>query len=196
VKKKPLVDLPFLLLFIGTRFIVHQYRSFAEKYAKSPGSRVMQGKEMKPISRHIFVFAATLACAAAAGAQNHGKVTRNSNQIGREELQSASAANAYDLVQALRPQWLRDRGRETIRTQQVARPGVQGRIEVATTADEPDILVYINDSRFGNVDALRDIAVAGLGSLEFVSPAKATLRWGSGHTKGVIVVHTWTGTSP
>ena len=39
---------------------------------------------METVSRHMFVFAATLACAAAAGAQSPG-ATRNSNQIGREE---------------------------------------------------------------------------------------------------------------
>ena len=148
---------------------------------------------MKPVSPHAFVFAATLACAAAAGAQNP---PRNSNQIVREELQGAQAANAYELIQALRPQWLREKGHETIRTQQAERPNGRGRIEVATTADEPGIIVYINDSRFGDVDSLRDIPVTGLGSLEFISPAKATMRWGSGHTKGAIVVHPSTGTVP
>lgn len=149
---------------------------------------------MKPVSRHIFVFAATLACAAAAGAQNPANATRNPNQIALQELQGASAANAYELVQTLRPQWLRQRGHETIRTQQIERPNGRGRIEVATTADEPEIIVYINDSRFGTVDSLHDIPATGVGSLEFISPAKATLRWGSGHTKGVIVVHPSTGT--
>ena len=151
---------------------------------------------MRPVFRHVFFFAATLACAAAAGAQNPGNPTRNSNQIVREELLAASASNAYELVQSLRPQWLRDKGHETIRTQQAERPNGRGRIEVATIADEPDILVYIENTRFGNADALRDIPVSGLGSLEFISPTKATLRWGSGHTKGVIMVHPWTGTVP
>lgn len=151
---------------------------------------------MRSVSRHMFVSLAALACAASAGAQNPGNAKRNSNQIVREELQGASAANAYELVQALRPQWLRERGQETIRTQKVERDNGRGRMEVATTMDEPGILVYINDSKFGNVDALRDIPVTGLGSLEFVSPSKATLRWGGGHSKGVIVVHPSTGTFP
>ena len=134
--------------------------------------------------------------AAAAGAQNPGNVKRNSNQIVREEIQAASASNAYELVQTLRPQWLRERGQETVRTQKVERPDGRGRIEVATTMAEPEIIVYIANSRFGNVDALRDIPVTGLGSLEFVSPSKATLRWGSGHSKGVIVVYPSSGTFP
>ena len=144
----------------------------------------------------MFVLVATLACAAAAGAQNPSDVTRNSNQIVREELQAASAANAYELVQALRPQWLREKDHQTIRTQQVLRPGLQGSTVIGTAGDEPEILVYINDSRFGSVDALHDIPISGLASLEFISPAKATLRWGAGHTKGVIVVHPSTGKSP
>ena len=151
---------------------------------------------MRPVSRHMFVFAATLACAAAAGAQNPGNVKRNSNLIVQEELQGAQATNAYELVQALRPQWLREKSYETIRTQQVERPNGRGRIEVATTSAEPEIIVYINDTKFGNVDALRDIPATGLGSVEFVSPAKATMRWGAGHTKGVIVVHPATGILP
>ena len=149
---------------------------------------------MRSISRHMFVSLAALAFASAAGAQNPGK--KNSDVILREELQGAQGSNAYELVQSLRPQWLRERGHETIRTQQVERPNGRGRIEVATTSAEPALLVYINDSRFGDVDSLRDIPATGLGSLEFISPTKATLRWGSGHTKGVIVVHPATGTSP
>jgi hypothetical protein len=144
----------------------------------------------------MFVSLAALAFAAAAGAQDPLNTKKNSNVILREELQGAQGSNAYELVQSLRPQWLRERGHETVRTQQVERPNGRGRIELATTSAEPEIIVYINDSRFGDVDALRDIPATGLGSLEFISPTKATLRWGSGHTKGVIVVRPATGIFP
>ena len=186
-----------MLLFFGTGII-------SSTVAKShrnvgPPNRFTahaEGKEMRSVSQHMLVSLAALTFAAAAGAQNPGNAKRNSNVILREELQGAQAANAYELVQSFRPQWFRERGHETIRTQQVERPNGRGRIEVATTSAEPDILVYINDSRFGDVDALRDIPATGLGSLEFISPTKATLRWGSGHTNGVIVVHPATGTFP
>ena len=146
---------------------------------------------MRSVPRHLFVALAVLASAATAGAQHPGSVNRNSNVIVREELQDASATNAYELVQTLRPQWLRENNKETIRTKKIARPsGNRNDIEIATVSDEPDIVVYVDNNRFGTIESLRDISIAGVGSLEFMSPAKATLRWGSGHTKGVIVVHT------
>lgn len=153
---------------------------------------------MRSIPRHLFVAFAALTCAATVlSAQNPGNVKKNSNMIVFEEVQAASEGNAYDLIQALRPQWLRERGHETVRTKKVERPsGVRNETHIATVMDEPDILVYLNNSKFGTLESLRDIPVAGVGSLELVPPAKATLRWGSGHSKGVIVVRSTRGEMP
>lgn len=154
---------------------------------------------MTSVPRHVFVTFAALACAATSlSAQNPGNAKKNSTVIVFEEVRASLESNAYDLVQALRPQWLRENHKETIRTKKVERPSAnRGDIEIATVSDEPDIVVYLDNTKFGALESLRDISVAGVGSLEFMSPAKATFRWGSGHTKGVIVVHsTAGGTSP
>lgn len=154
---------------------------------------------MRSVPRYMFVAFSALVCAATSlSAQNPGKAKKSSTMIVFDEVRASSEANAYDLVQALRPQWLRENHKETIRTKKVERPsGNRNDIEIAIVSDEPDIVVYLDNTKFGTVESLRDISVAGVGSLEFMSPAKATFRWGSGHTKGVIVVHsTAGGTSP
>jgi hypothetical protein len=154
---------------------------------------------MRSIPRHMFVaFSALVFAATSLSAQNPGNAKKSSTVIVSEEVRASIETNAYDLVQALRPQWLRENHKETIRTKKVERPsGYRGDIEIATVSDEPVFVVFLDISKLGTLESLRDISVAGIGSLEFVSPAKATLRWGGGHTKGVIVVHsTAGGTSP
>lgn len=150
---------------------------------------------MRSVPRYMFVAFSALVCAATSlSAQNPGNAKKSSTMIVFEEVRASSETNAYDLVQALRPRWLRENNKETIRTKKIERPsGNRGEREIATVSDEPDILIYLDNTKFGALESLRDISVAGVGSLEFLSPAKATMRWGSGHTKGVIVVHSTQG---
>jgi hypothetical protein len=88
-----------------------------------------------------------------------------------EEIGQAGMANAYDLVQALRPAWLRKQGQQT-----------------ATTPDE--IIVYLDDTSMGGLPALRQISTGNILSVEFVDARTAQFRWGSGHAQGVILVTT------
>jgi len=153
---------------------------------------------MGSVPRHMLVTLAALACAAhGVSAQQHAaNAKKNPNEIVFEEVQATRSANVYELVQALRPQWLRIPGYQTLRTQIVETVSPKGEVGTALIRDEPDILVYLNNSKFGTVESLRDIDVENVHSLEFVSPAKATMRWGSGHTKGVIVVRSTRGEMP
>jgi hypothetical protein len=123
-------------------------------------------------------------------AQPAAKAKKTSNQILLEELRGNSARNVYDLIQSLRPQWLRISDHQTLRTKTVESVDARGSSATATGTDEPEIIVYLNNIRIGTPESLRDLSVETVTSLEFVSPTKATLRWGGGHLHGAIVVHT------
>ncbi len=91
--------------------------------------------------------------------------------ITQSEVEEAgSMSSAYTLVQRLRPQWLRKRGPSSVENQS-------------------DILVYVDGNRYGPPSTLREIDVVDVESVEFLSDNEATMRYGSGHDHGVILVH-------
>lgn len=91
--------------------------------------------------------------------------------ISHDEIEDVGEiSDAYNLVQRLEPQWLRKRGRSSIQ-----QPG--------------DIIVYLEDNRQGGPESLRQMDVIDIESIEFLRPDKATMRYGSGHDHGAILVH-------
>jgi hypothetical protein len=91
--------------------------------------------------------------------------------ISQSEIQEAGTmSSAYTLVQRLRPQWLRKRGPSSVENQ-------------------GDILVYVDGNRQGPPSTLRNLDVVDIESMEFLSDNEATMRYGSGHDNGVILVH-------
>jgi hypothetical protein len=109
---------------------------------------------------------ATTACATTGERQPTG----NPNLITAEQIEQSTATNAYDLVQNLRPRWLQVRG--------------------MTGAPTGETAVYLDGTRFGEIDALRRLNARGLRSLEFLNPTEATNRFGTGHGHGAILITT------
>lgn len=94
-----------------------------------------------------------------------------SSVIGRDEIDTSPAANAYELVYQVRPMWLRGRGS----------PNLRGGAPVLP-------IVYIAHVRQGSVESLRGIATNGLLELRYLDATTATTRYGDGHSGGVIEV--------
>lgn len=116
----------------------------------------------------LFIFPLVLAACAPTGESTSGN---DPTVISRAEIQGAEdSSNAYTLVQQFHPEWLKKRGQSSIR-----QPG--------------DIVVYVDNSRRGGPDALRRINVIDVELIEFLRPDKATMRYGSGHDHGAILVH-------
>lgn len=127
-----------------------------------------------------------------------------SGAITAEEIAGMnSAATAYQLVQSLRPQWVRPRGMQSLSESTHTRAVGSGKSssgDVAAgqgpvtvpNAGQPQVLVYVGNARMGDVSALKTISAADVGSIEYLEPAKATLRFGGGHSHGVILVTTRT----
>lgn len=96
----------------------------------------------------------------------------SATHIIQAEITALSAvANAWDAVQRLRPQWLRGRGLTSVSNAEGSLP-----------------VVYLNNARLGDIDALRSIEAAAVLEMRFVRASDATTRWGTGHAGGVIEV--------
>lgn len=116
----------------------------------------------------LIVFLVTLSGCAASGEGTSGS---DPTVITQEDIEGVSGiSDVYNLVQRLHPQWLQKRGRSS-----VSNPG--------------DIIVYVEDTRYGNPESLRRLDVIDVQSIEFLRPEEATMRYGSGHDDGVIYVH-------
>jgi outer membrane cobalamin receptor len=122
--------------------------------------------------RRIAVLATVVVASACVRGNSGGTSVHGSNEvISRAEIAKTQAQTAYDAVQKLRPAFLRSRGATSL---------------LLPAEQEP--VVYLDDRRMGGVSFLRDIPVADVFEIRYLSAAQAQLRWGSGHASGVIQV--------
>jgi hypothetical protein len=98
---------------------------------------------------------------------------RDANLITSEELSSSVSSTLYDAVRALRPAWMM-RNRPT-----AMNPRQQGELQV-----------YVDGTRFGNIESLRQLTPQGVASVRFHSPGSAEAKFGPGHLSGAIEIIT------
>jgi hypothetical protein len=115
------------------------------------------------------VLLGTFACAGASG----GPASSGSGPITRADLEDVSLRDAYEVVQRLRPAWLRPRGRISIQS---------------STAQNP--VVYVDNIRFGDPSSLRQVSADAIEEIRYMGASEATTRFGTGHAGGVILVRT------
>ena len=147
--------------------------------------------------RPVFAFlsfvtiGSALGCSAAtSGASSSSTTKADPDLITVAEINSQSFRNAYEVVQRLRPTWLTKNAAPTRLGMNV---GGGGGVQ---TDSGSGLLAYLDNTRLGGVNALRDITAAGLGSIEYMDAAKATARLsgiGSSAVSGAIVVHSRAG---
>jgi len=97
----------------------------------------------------------------------------SANVITADEIAKASVQNAFEAVQKLRPNMLR-------------RPTIAS----ANAQSRGEIVVYIDNTRYGAVDNLRQIPASTIAAVRYFSASESQLKWGSGHPGGVIEVLT------
>lgn len=113
------------------------------------------------------------ACHPPAGEEPAGSPHSRGYMISFEEIQSRGQfRNLYDLVQTLRPQWLRTQGPDTFQ------------------AEQGQVQVHMDGNRMGGVDVLKTLAAAGVTSIQWVPPIEAAARYGLDHSHGAIVIST------
>lgn len=116
-------------------------------------------------------------CAGSAGGTGGRSDTsgprKDPNLITAEELNAHPATTLYEAVRALRPAWM-------MRTRPTALlPQNQGQL-----------LVYVDGTRFGNLESLRQLTTSGVNAVRFLSPGSAEARYGPGHLLGAIEITT------
>ena len=93
------------------------------------------------------------------------------NLIIRPEIAASSAFNAYELINDLRPHWLRGRGARSLRASEAVYP-----------------VVYVNRIRRGDIRSLRNISVMDIKEIRFLNAGDATIAYGTGHPSGAIEI--------
>jgi hypothetical protein len=116
----------------------------------------------------VVVYGALSCSSATTAAKPSGTSKVDPDVISIAEIDSQPWRDAYDIVQVLRPTWFtRKSGGANTR-----------RIGVSTSnsAAGAGLLVYIDNSRMGGVDALRQIRPNSIESLTFMDAATATAK--------------------
>lgn len=127
-------------------------------------------------SRRVLATAmvALAACASGSGGASTGK--QNPNVISTEEIAASSASNAYEVIQRLRPNFLRTRG------------AVHGTPGAANAVEMVDLVVYLNENRLGGSDQLRQVSTTDIREIRYFNSSEATTKWGTGHSAGAIQI--------
>ena len=122
----------------------------------------------------IAVVSASLsACSAAIATQSGERPVRSSDVLTPAEISGTGVTDAYEAIQRFRPLYLnrlRDMG------------GPSGSQSLLT--------VYMNDTRLGGVDMLRTVPLDAVRSIQYLSAAEATYRWGPKQPGAVIFIST------
>jgi hypothetical protein len=125
----------------------------------------------KEIMRKPTLLAVVALGLTACAAGPSGTPRLNPDRISRAEIEEAGPSSTYDLIQKLRPIWLRKRGQTSF-------------------TQEGDVVVYLDGTRLGGRDSLRSVNTDFLESLEYLDARRATYRFGSGHVNGAILLKT------
>ena len=125
-------------------------------------------------TRHGLLILATLltvtACAARKGADSSGRF----DLITAEELQQQGQySNLYDVIEVLRPRWLRPQGGPD-----------------TFTGHEGQVQVHMDGNWMGDVNVLRGLSPAGVTSISWMKPLEASGRFGLDHSHGAIIIST------
>jgi hypothetical protein len=109
--------------------------------------------------------------------------------ITREEIQDRSpdSRTAFEVVQRLRPHFLRERSSGSISSPLTAEGNRN------TPAVKTPVQVYIDGAKIGPASyALRNIQANAVIDILYLNASDATTRFGTGHDNGAIVVRTGT----
>lgn len=118
--------------------------------------------------------------AAASASQSAPDARRgNANLIVQSEITASNTATAQELIQRLRPTWLRSRGMSS------ARPTNSAGESTGTLP-----VVYLDSSILGEISTLANVPTSNIAQIQYLSANEATQRFGTGHTGGAIIIIT------
>ena len=92
-----------------------------------------------------------------------------------EEIAATKAHNAYDAISLKRPFFLKSRGPRSLRS-----------APAGQTYEFP--VVYFDGMYYGEIETLRILTVEDIAEIDFLDFNAATVRFGTGHSGGIIHV--------
>jgi len=98
-----------------------------------------------------------------------------SDVLTAEEIATTTAENAYDAISLKRPFFLKSRGPRSLRE-----------APAGQTVEFP--IVYMNGMYYGDLESLKNIHVSQIREIRYYDHNAATMRFGTGHTGGIISV--------
>ncbi len=96
---------------------------------------------------------------------------RDRSVLSRQEILATNYTNAYDVILALRGNWLRTRAAESF-------------------GKSSAVQVYLDTQRLSGADELKSMAPTNIASIRFFDPITASARWGMDHGAGAIFIVT------
>ena len=114
------------------------------------------------------IIVALTACATTNSKTTHSR----HNMIQLEQIREQTASDAYDLIRTLRPHWLQSRRHRSTHFNKTA----------------PYATVYVNNSRHGDIDSLRDIPAEQIKEIRFINSNEAAIRFGPNFSGGAILI--------
>ena len=112
-----------------------------------------------------------LVLGACASAGRVGPTQGRSDLLVEDQIRGQSYSTVYDVIVALRPNWLRTRGTDSFNT-------------------PTQIQVYVDNMRVGGIATLQQIPTVSTYYVQWYDGLEASARWGLGHGAGAIYVST------
>jgi hypothetical protein len=122
--------------------------------------------------RTIFRLLCALFLIASLGCHLREVAPPDPERLTREEMLEAHFTNVYDAVASLRPAWLTVRGTDSF-------------------GQTSQVWVYFDQTRLGGVDELGSVMVNSVVWVRHYNGVDATMRWGVGHSAGVILISSY-----
>jgi hypothetical protein len=146
-------------------------------------------------ARFLVLAALALATVVTSGEAQSKKVKRDKKLITAEEVAEAGVNTAYDAVQKLRSDWLRQGQRQMTvysraeRGSDAPRAGQEtGSMEDASAGRGVKLAVFVDGTEVGGVEELQRIPSNRIEEMRFLSGSDAQQQYGSRYAAGVIQV--------
>jgi hypothetical protein len=121
--------------------------------------------------RRFLLAMLVMVAAACASSGAPAAPARNPDVITAAEIAPHTGGSARQVIERLRPRYLRVRGPSSI-----------------NNADADRIVVYVDGNRMGGVEVLDQIQADDIAEIRYLGAPDATSRYGTGHSAGAIVI--------
>ncbi len=130
------------------------------------------------MNRIVALVLLIIACVVGCSSMREGTTGKvRGDVLTSEEIATTKAQNAYDAITLKRPFFLKSRGPRSLSS-----------APMGQTVEFP--VVYLDGMYYGEIESLRNITVEDIKEIDYLDFNAATVRFGTGHSGGIILVVT------